>query len=72
MPISLPPELLRQIFLFSRSPTAWVIRTEFARRAQEQADLEAWEDAAEMFYANEEAENERSAYAAYLRDTEDA
>jgi hypothetical protein len=37
---TLPPELLRQVFYFSRSPTAWIIWEEFQRRAQEQADDE--------------------------------
>jgi hypothetical protein len=70
MSISLPSELLRQVFQFSRSPTAWLIFEEFARRAQEQADNEAHDDAAERFYANQEAQDERDAFALYLVDQE--
>jgi hypothetical protein len=65
MSVTLPSELLRKIFYFSRSPTAWIIRQEFARRTQEEADLEAHEDAAERFSANQEAENEREAFELY-------
>jgi hypothetical protein len=68
MPVTLPSELLRQIFLYSRSPTAWLVREEFMRRTQEEADIEAHENAAELFYSNQEAENEREAYALYLED----
>jgi hypothetical protein len=52
MVIYLPSELLRQVFLYARSPTAWIIYEEFERRAREQADLEAHEEAAERHYAN--------------------
>jgi hypothetical protein len=71
MSVTLPPELLRQVFLYSRSPTAWLIMAEFQRRAQEEADLEAHDDAAERFYSNQEAENERQAYSAWLQDMTD-
>jgi hypothetical protein len=71
MPVTLPPELLRHVFLYSRSPTAWLIMAEFQRRAQDEADIEEHEDAAERFYANQEAENERQAYSAWLRDMKD-
>jgi hypothetical protein len=65
---SLPSELLRHIFLFSRSPTAWLIRQEFARRAQEEADIEAHTNAAELHYSNLEYQNELAAYELYLED----
>jgi hypothetical protein len=65
MPISLPSELLHQVFLYARSPTAWLIYEEFERRAQERADLEAHEDAAERHYANLEYQNEMEAFALY-------
>jgi hypothetical protein len=68
MPISLPSELLRQVFLYARSPTAWLIYEEFEHQAREQADLEAHEDAAERHYAIQEAQNEREAFALYLAD----
>jgi hypothetical protein len=44
------------------------VREEFMRRTQEEADIEAHENAAELFYSNQEAENEREAYALYLED----
>jgi hypothetical protein len=65
MPVTLPSELLRKIFYFSRSPTAWIIRQAFARRAQEEADLEAHDDEAERFSANQEAQNELDAFELY-------
>jgi hypothetical protein len=72
---NLPSDLIRRVFWFSRSPTAWLMHAEFARRAQvaaqEEADEEAWGDAAERHYANEEAENERRAYEEWLNDTDD-
>jgi hypothetical protein len=71
---NLPTDLLRRLFYFTRSPTAWLVHTEFIRRAQvaaqEEAAEEAWEDAAEMFYANQEAENERQAFAMYVKEME--
>jgi hypothetical protein len=70
MTATLPPELLRRVFYFSRSPTAWIIRQEFARRAQEQADDEAHDNAAEIHYANQEAENEREAFELYAAEQE--
>jgi hypothetical protein len=70
MPISLPSQLLRQVFLFSRSPTAWLIFEEFARRAQEQADNEAHDNAAEIHYANQAAQDERDAFELYAAEQE--
>jgi hypothetical protein len=68
MSISLPSELLRHVFLYARSPTAWIIYEEFSRRAKEQADEEAHEDAAERHYANLEYQNEMEASALYAAD----
>jgi hypothetical protein len=65
MSVTLPSELLRKIFYFSRFPTAWIIRQEFVRRAQEQPDNEAHDDAAERVYASREAENEWEAFELY-------
>jgi hypothetical protein len=45
----------------------FLVKLQGERAAQEQADLEAHEDAAERFYARQEAENEREAFAAYIR-----
>jgi hypothetical protein len=47
-----------------------ILKANAAIIRQEQADLEAHEDAAERFYANREAENEREAFALYLADQE--
>jgi hypothetical protein len=61
----LPSELLRQVFLYARSPTAWIIFEEFERRAKEEADIDAHEEAAERHYANIEYQNEMEAFALY-------
>jgi hypothetical protein len=50
---------------------AFLVKLQGERAAQEQADLEAHEDAAERFYANQEAENERQAYSVWLQDMTD-
>jgi hypothetical protein len=65
MVIYLPSELLRQVFLYARSPTAWLIFEEFERRAKEEADIEAHENAAEMYYSNLEYQNEIEAFELY-------
>jgi hypothetical protein len=41
MPVTIPSELLRKIFYFLRSPTAWLIKAEWERRLKAEA-VEKW------------------------------
>jgi hypothetical protein len=67
----LPLDIIRLVFLFSRSPTAWLIHDDFCRREQELADELAHDAAAEAHYAQLAFEEEAECFASYLQSIRD-
>jgi hypothetical protein len=63
----LPVDITRLVFLYARSPTAWLIYDEFCRRERELADELAHDAAAEAHYARLAFEEEAECFANYLQ-----